>query len=82
MPLLTTKLYVPPPRPDLVLRTRLIRRLNAGAQNKLTLISAPAGFGKTTLIDPASMFIAISVLSLIALHFVLGWKLVRLAQAW
>jgi len=50
-PLLTTKLYIPPPRPDLVSRPRLIARLNAGLGCKLTLISAPAGFGKTTLLS-------------------------------
>src|SRR4051794_1715045 len=48
-PLLTTKLYVPPRRSNVVLRSRLIERLNAGLHRKLTLISAPAGFGKTTL---------------------------------
>ena len=52
-PLLLTKLYVPPPRPNIVLRPRLIERLNEGlsAGRKLTLISAPAGFGKTTLVS-------------------------------
>ncbi len=50
-PLLTTKLYVPPTRPRLVSRPRLIKRLNAGLHRKLTLISAPAGFGKTTLLS-------------------------------
>ena len=50
-PLLQTKLYVPPPRPDLVPRPRLIERLDAGLHRKLTLISAPAGFGKTTLVS-------------------------------
>ena len=48
--LLTTKLFIPPTRPELVARTGLIRRLNAGLHRKLTLISAPAGFGKTTLV--------------------------------
>jgi LuxR family maltose regulon positive regulatory protein len=48
-PLLTTKLYIPPVRPGLVSRPHLIERLNAGLHRKLTLISAPAGFGKTTL---------------------------------
>jgi LuxR family maltose regulon positive regulatory protein len=48
--LLTTKLYIPPTRPDLVSRPRLIERLNVGLHRKLTLISAPAGFGKTTLV--------------------------------
>jgi len=50
-PLLTTKLYIPPTRPELVPRPRLIERLNAGLHRKLTLISAPAGFGKTTLLS-------------------------------
>ena len=54
-PLLQTKLYTPPIRPELVSRPRLIERLNAGLTTRgafpraLTLISAPAGFGKTTL---------------------------------
>jgi LuxR family maltose regulon positive regulatory protein len=50
-PILATKLYIPPPRPNVVLRPRLIERLNQGLQHKLTLISAPAGFGKTTLLS-------------------------------
>ena len=50
-PLLTTKLYQPQPRTDLVPRPRLIEQLNAGLSRKLTLISAPAGFGKTTLLS-------------------------------
>jgi len=58
MPLLTTKLYIPHVRPGLVSRPRLVGRLNEGlpGQNgafarKLTLVSAPAGFGKTTLLS-------------------------------
>ncbi|PKO21270.1 MAG: hypothetical protein CVU38_15670 [Chloroflexi bacterium HGW-Chloroflexi-1] len=52
-PILATKLYIPPPRPKIVLRPRLIERLNEGLPSgrKLTLISAPAGFGKTTLVS-------------------------------
>ena len=50
-PILTTKLYIPPARPNAVLRSRLIAQLNAGLHRKLTLISAPAGFGKTTLVS-------------------------------
>src|SRR5215207_3242827 len=50
-PLLATKLYIPPPRPNVVLRPRLSERLKDGLGRKLTLISAPAGFGKTTLIS-------------------------------
>ena len=49
-PILATKLYIPPPQPGVVRRHRLIERLNEGLHRKLTLISAPAGFGKTTLI--------------------------------
>jgi len=48
-PLLQTKLYIPPVRPGLITRPHLIERLNAGLDRKLALISAPAGFGKTTL---------------------------------
>jgi LuxR family maltose regulon positive regulatory protein len=50
-PILATKLYVPPPHAKIVLRPRLIERLNEGLHSKLTLISAPAGFGKTTLVS-------------------------------
>jgi len=52
-PILATKLYIPPPPPKIVSRPRLIKRLNDGlsASRKLTLISAPAGFGKTTLVS-------------------------------
>jgi LuxR family maltose regulon positive regulatory protein len=50
MPILATKLYVPPRRSRLVLRPRLDERLNEGLQRRLTLVSAPAGFGKSTLI--------------------------------
>ncbi|MCP4541051.1 MAG: hypothetical protein GY832_28275 [Chloroflexi bacterium] len=50
-PLLATKLYIPFPRSGLVSRPRLIDQLNAGLDRKLTLISAPAGFGKTTLLS-------------------------------
>src|SRR4029079_8144475 len=49
--ILTTKLYIPPPPPKVVRRPGLVARLNAGLHRKLTLISAPAGFGKTTLIS-------------------------------
>jgi LuxR family maltose regulon positive regulatory protein len=49
--LLTTKLFIPLTRRKLVSRSRLIERLNDGLHRKLTLISAPAGFGKTTLVS-------------------------------
>jgi LuxR family maltose regulon positive regulatory protein len=50
-PLLTTKLHVPRPRPHLVHRPRLMQRLEQGRQRALTLISAPVGFGKSTLLS-------------------------------
>src|SRR6266576_2089689 len=50
-PILATKLYIPPLRPHIVSRPRLIERLNEGLHRKLILISAPAGFGKTTLVS-------------------------------
>jgi LuxR family transcriptional regulator, maltose regulon positive regulatory protein len=51
-PVLATKLYIPPPPPQAVTRPRLIEQLNGGlsARRGMTLISAPAGFGKTTLV--------------------------------
>jgi LuxR family transcriptional regulator, maltose regulon positive regulatory protein len=49
-PLLETKLYVPRSRRGLVPRPRLSERLDHGTASKLTLVSAPAGFGKTTLV--------------------------------
>jgi LuxR family maltose regulon positive regulatory protein len=51
--LLATKLHIPPARPQLVLRARLIEQLDAGLRQgrRLSLVSAPAGFGKTTLIS-------------------------------
>ncbi|MGB3715367.1 MAG: LuxR C-terminal-related transcriptional regulator [Candidatus Promineifilaceae bacterium] len=50
--LLQTKLFIPQPRPNLVPRPRLIERLDQGLERnyKLSLVCAPAGFGKTTLI--------------------------------
>jgi len=50
-PILATKLYISRPRPNVVSRPRLLERLNEGVHGKLTLISAPAGFGKTTLVS-------------------------------
>ncbi len=51
MPLLATKLYLPPKRPNVILRPRLVERLMASLERKLTLVSAQAGFGKTTLVS-------------------------------
>ncbi len=52
-PILATKLFIPPPRLGKVPRPRLVERLNEGlaAGRKLTIISASAGFGKTTLVS-------------------------------
>jgi LuxR family maltose regulon positive regulatory protein len=52
-PILATKLYIPPLRAKTVSRPRLIERLNEGLAVgcKLTLVSASAGFGKTTLVS-------------------------------
>ena len=49
-PLLATKFYVPRPRTGLVPRPSLTDRLLGGTEAKLILISAPAGFGKSTLL--------------------------------
>ena len=49
-PLLETKLYLPTSPRGLVLRPRLTERLDRGATSKVMLVSAPAGFGKTTLL--------------------------------
>ena len=48
--LLNTKLFIPRARPDLIPRARLTEQLRTGAWRALTLVSAPAGFGKTTLV--------------------------------
>src|SRR6266446_4572656 len=50
-PILATKLDIPPLRPNVVIRPRLLERLNEGLHRNLILISAPAGFGKTTLVS-------------------------------
>jgi LuxR family maltose regulon positive regulatory protein len=50
LPLIETKLFLPSPRPGLVPRPRLRERLDRGLGAKLMLVSAPAGFGKTTLL--------------------------------
>jgi len=51
MPLLQTKIYLPLKQSDIVSRPRLIEALSDIADRKLTLISAPAGFGKTTAVS-------------------------------
>lgn len=49
--LLATKLYIPAPRPNRVPRPRLAERMEQGSSGPLTLVSAPAGFGKSTLLS-------------------------------
>ena len=49
--LLATKIFIPLLRPGLVSRPRLLERLQVGLQNNLVLVSAPPGFGKTTLLS-------------------------------
>src|SRR6266487_4282854 len=65
-PLLATKLHVPRPRPHLVHRPCLIQRLQQGMERALILISAPVGFGKSTLLSDwlASSAIPVAWLSL------------------
>jgi LuxR family maltose regulon positive regulatory protein len=50
-PVLVTKLFIPRPRLNIVPRLRLMERLNDSLHGKLSLISAPAGFGKTTVVS-------------------------------
>jgi LuxR family transcriptional regulator, maltose regulon positive regulatory protein len=52
IPLLTTKFHIPSCRADFVARSRLLKELQRGWEENrnLTLISAPAGYGKTTLV--------------------------------
>ena len=49
-PVIATKLYVPRTRRGIITRPRLIEQLRRGAEVSVTLMSAPAGFGKTTLL--------------------------------
>jgi len=49
--MLRTKLFVPPVRPDRVTRTRLLELMDSGLDKALILVSAPAGYGKTTLVS-------------------------------
>ena len=48
--ILLSKLHIPPIRPEIISRSRLIHRLNDGLERRLTLVSAPAGSGKSTLL--------------------------------
>ncbi|AHC16665.1 hypothetical protein L21SP2_3327 [Salinispira pacifica] len=49
MQILSTKLHVPPPPENIVRRPELLELMNIGAKRQLTLISAPAGFGKALI---------------------------------
>jgi LuxR family maltose regulon positive regulatory protein len=51
MALLATKLYVPSARADVLSRSRLVEQLNLALDRPLTLLSAPAGYGKTTVLS-------------------------------
>jgi len=51
MTILSTKLFRPAPRAGVIVRRRLINKIEQGVQTKLVLVSAPPGFGKTTLIS-------------------------------
>lgn len=51
IPILATKIYIPSPPPKAVTRSRLLGQLDAGLHHKLIIISAPAGFGKSTLVS-------------------------------
>src|SRR5690242_4863824 len=51
LPVLIIKLYIPPPGATTIARPRLVKRLGEGLPHKLTVISAPAGSGKTTLVS-------------------------------
>ncbi len=50
-PLMRTKFYIPPLQPGIVHRPRLTQMINEGLGRKITLISAPVGFGKSTLLS-------------------------------
>ena len=50
-PVLVTKLFIPTPRPAFIARPRLIELLNDGLRGSLTVVSAPAGFGKSALLS-------------------------------
>jgi LuxR family maltose regulon positive regulatory protein len=60
-PLLITKLHLPSPRSPLVQRKRLLEKLNQGLAHKLILVSAAAGFGKTTVLSEWVHYIKYSV---------------------
>ena len=52
--ILRTKLHRRPVTEDLVCRKRLLERMDLGQETPLTLVSAPAGYGKSMLVSPCS----------------------------
>ena len=58
-PLLRTKLHRPPVTADLVRRERLHERLNRGLDLSVTLVSAPAGYGKSMLVSHSTQTLTI-----------------------
>jgi LuxR family maltose regulon positive regulatory protein len=66
IPIIRTKLHRPPVAGDIVLRRRLLERLEEGATRRLTLVCAPAGYGKSTLLSSglASSTLPVAWLSL------------------
>jgi ATP/maltotriose-dependent transcriptional regulator MalT len=74
VPILATKLYIPSLLPKVVVRTRLLERLDervrvsAGGTPGVTLISAPAGFGKTTLVSEWVNNLRVTIADLRPLH--------------
>ena len=49
--LLHTKLFIPRAHPEIIERSNLIRKFNAGLNTRFVLVTAPAGYGKTTLLS-------------------------------
>lgn len=82
-PLRTTKLYVPPVRPGIVSRPRLIEQLNTGLHCKLVLVSALVGF-KVLTIKPQGRYLRLGYLTTRVAAFsrslgrALGWSFDRL----
>ncbi|MGC5326279.1 LuxR C-terminal-related transcriptional regulator [Brevibacillus sp. SYSU BS000544] len=60
-PILATKLYMPRCPSGLVSRYRLIEKMNGSLSRKLTIVSAPAGFGKSTLLSEWAQHVSVSI---------------------